>query len=121
MDPELTVLLDALAERKGRFRPAAYAWVLRALESTRQRHQRAGHVSGRELAEGARDLAREEFGPMARLVLEHWGVRRSEDIGRIVYDLIEVEVLRRTEEDSLEDFRDVFDFEQAFERDYRWG
>ena len=67
-------LIEELAERQGRFRPDAYFFVLRALEFTRRRLQRPGHVSGRELAEGARDLALEEFGPMAFDVVQHWGL-----------------------------------------------
>jgi uncharacterized repeat protein (TIGR04138 family) len=121
MDPEMVALIEALAERKGTYPAAAYFWVLRSLEYTRQRHRREGHVSGRELAEGARDFALEEYGPMALTVLGHWGVHETSDIGRIVYDLIEEKVLRRSEEDSLEDFRGVYDFQAAFERDYRWA
>jgi uncharacterized repeat protein (TIGR04138 family) len=120
MDPEIIAVVERLAERPGACRVEAYYWVLRALEYTRQRHRRAGHVSGRELAEGARDLALEEFGPMAFDVLGHWGLRRTADIGRIVYDFIEEGILRRTDEDSIEDFTDVYDFHEAFVRDYRW-
>ena len=121
MDPDVVVTIERLAERKRAYHAAAYFWVLRALEYTRRAQQRAGHVTGRELAEGARAYALEEFGPMALDVLRHWGVGCTGDIGRIVYDLIEEEILRRTEEDSIEDFHEVYDFEQAFVRDYQWG
>lgn len=120
MDRDLIAAVESLAERRGSYRAEAYFWVLRALEFTRQKHQRPGHVSGRELAEGARDYALHEFGPMAIEVLRHWGIHRTADFGRIVYDLIELEVLRRTDEDSLEDFDEVYDFQEAFVRDYRW-
>ena len=120
MDPEVVAQIESVAERKGAYRPAAYFWVLRALEFTRRHLRRPGHLSGRELAEGARDFAVEEYGPMAHDVLTHWGVRSTDDIGRIVYDLIEVGVLSKTEDDSLEDFSAVFDFRRAFIQDYRW-
>jgi uncharacterized repeat protein (TIGR04138 family) len=120
MDPEILVRVERLAERKGNFAAPAYFWVLRVLEFTRRRLRRAGHVSGRELAVGARDLALEEYGPMALEVLQHWGLRTTTDIGRIVYDLIEEEILKKTEEDSLDDFADVYEFREAFLRDDPW-
>jgi uncharacterized repeat protein (TIGR04138 family) len=120
MDPQLVHVIEQLAERQGRFRPDAYFFVLRALEFTRRRLQRPGHVSGRELAEGARDLALDEFGPMALEVVKHWGLTGTLDFGRIVYDLIEADLLRKTDDDSLEDFAEVYDFREAFEQGYRW-
>ena len=113
-------VIEELADRHGRYRPEAYFFILRALEFTRRRLQLPGHVSGRQLAEGARDLALEEFGPMALDVLQHWGLTATIDLGRIVYDLIEADLLRRTEDDSLEDFAGVYDFRDAFEQGYRW-
>lgn len=120
MEPELVRVIEELAEQKGRFRPEAYFFLLRSLEYTRRRLQRPGHVTGRELAEGARDLAIEEFGPMAFDVLGHWGLTRTIDLGQIVYDLIEAELLRKTDDDSLEDFAGVYDFREALEKGYRW-
>jgi uncharacterized repeat protein (TIGR04138 family) len=120
MDPDPVRVIEEVANRQGRFRPEGYVFVLRALEFTRRRLQLPGHVSGRELAEGARDLALEEFGPMAFDVLNHWGLTATIDLGRIVYDLIEADLLRKTDEDSLEDFSEVYDFREAFEQGYRW-
>jgi uncharacterized repeat protein (TIGR04138 family) len=120
VDPDPVLVIEELANRQGRFRPEAYFFVLRALEFTRRRLQLPGHVTGRELAEGARDLALEEFGPMAFDVLNHWGLTATIDLGRIVYDLIEAELLRKTDEDSIEDFSEVYDFQKAFEQGYRW-
>lgn len=120
MEPETITTVERLAEARGRYRAEAYFWVLRALEFTRRRLRLVGHVSGRDLAEGARDLALEEYGPMALHVLEHWGLRRTADIGRIVFDLIDENVLSKTDEDSLEDFEEVYDFQQAFGEDAPW-
>lgn len=120
MERDPVLVIEELAERLGRFRPEAYFFILRALEFTRQRLQLPGHVSGRELAEGARDLALEEFGPMALDVLNHWGLTATIDLGRMVYDLIEADLLRKTDEDSLDDFAEVYDFREAFEQGYRW-
>ena len=69
---------------------------------------------------GCRDLALERFGVMARLVLEHWGIRSTADIGQIVFTLVDLGMLLSQPNDTPEDFEGVFDFDQAFERDYPW-
>jgi uncharacterized repeat protein (TIGR04138 family) len=77
------------------------------------------HISGRELAEGVRDLALERFGPLARTVLEHWGIRATGNVGDVVFALVEAGVLIKQDEDGPEDFLGVYDFDEAFER-YPW-
>jgi uncharacterized repeat protein (TIGR04138 family) len=95
------------AQRKlGREPPATGA-----TEDTVGKH----HVSGRELLEAARELALLEFGMMARYVLKVWGINRTEDFGNIVFNLIENELMSKTNEDSLDDFRDVFNLDEALE------
>jgi uncharacterized repeat protein (TIGR04138 family) len=120
MDSEFVQQVEQLAERLGIYRAEAYFWVMRALEFTRRRLRRPGHVTGQELCEGARELALDEYGPMALEVLHHWGIRRTEDMGEIVFQMIEAGLMRKTEEDRKEDFAGVFDFAQAFVQDYRW-
>ena len=114
-------VLDRLREREPRFHETAYLFVLSALHHVLERLPEPRHISGRELAEGVRDLALERFGPMARTVLEHWGVHNTADIGAIVFALVECGILIKQDEDSMGDFADVFDFDDAFERDYPWG
>jgi uncharacterized repeat protein (TIGR04138 family) len=114
-------LLQKLREKNPRYSDAAYLFVLSSLQYAIERLEEPRHISGQELAEGCRDLAIEQFGPMARTVLEHWGIHATADMGAIVYALIDCNVLIKQEADSLEDFRDVFDFEEAFSRDYPWG
>lgn len=72
------------------------------------------HVSGQQLCIGLRDYAIERYGLLAPAVLEHWRVRRTDDFGRIVFAMIEAGVMSSTSDDSLEDFRAVFDFTEAF-------
>ena len=72
------------------------------------------HVTGQQLCEGLRDLAIRRWGLLARTVLNSWNIRTTLDFGRIVYALIENDLMQKTEGDSLDDFRDVFDFDQAF-------
>lgn len=77
------------------------------------------HVSGPELLAGVRDLARREFGLMARVVLRMWGITRTADFGDIVFNLVEANLMSKTTEDSRDDFRDVFDLDQALTDGYR--
>jgi uncharacterized repeat protein (TIGR04138 family) len=114
-------LLEQLRERHPRYHETAYVFILSALHYVISRLPEPRHISGRELSEGVRDLAIERFGPMARTVLEHWGIATTEDVGAIVFTLVEHGILIRQEEDLLDDFSGVFDFDQAFEQEYPWG
>jgi len=106
--------LTALLRRDRRYPREAYEFIHEALGYTSRSLQRSGHVSGQELCEGARQLAVERFGYLARTVLESWNVRRTDDFGNLVYNLIEVGLLHKTEGDSITDFHEVYDFAQAF-------
>jgi len=72
------------------------------------------HVSGRQICLALRDLAVERWGLMAETVLNHWNIHHTIDFGNMVYLLIQHNVMHKTDEDSLEDFRDVYDFHEAF-------
>jgi uncharacterized repeat protein (TIGR04138 family) len=72
------------------------------------------HVSGQELCLGLRDYAVQQYGLLARTVLRRWNVNRSEDFGHIVFAMVEHGVLAATDDDRIEDFRNVFDFGAAF-------
>lgn len=115
MDEEL---FERLRQRNPRYDEAAYIFVLAALNHVLERLSEPRHISGRELAFGVRDLALERFGPMARTVLEHWGIERTRDVGEIVFALVECNVLIKQDEDTAADFADVFDFDDAFESQY---
>jgi len=77
------------------------------------------HVTGRELCLGLRDLALRQWGMLAGVVLNRWNITSTLDFGRIVFHLVDAGYLRTTEDDSLEDFRNVYDFRTAFEEEYR--
>ena len=85
-------------------------------EEARSEGQR--HVTGRQLCEAMRDLAIERWGMLARTVLSKWHIHETIDFGNMVYLLVESGFMRKTDEDSIEDFRDVYDFDKAF-RDYK--
>jgi uncharacterized repeat protein (TIGR04138 family) len=65
-------------------------------------------------------FALKKYGPMARTVLAHWGIHRTEDFGDIVFNMVEVGLLSKTETDRREDFANAYDFEDVFERQYPW-
>ena len=108
--------IESVVAKDSRFAPAAYVFVSGALTETAHRLGRSRkspikqrHISGQELAEGAADFAEEQFGPLAYSVLREWGVKTTRDIGDIVFNLIEVGIFSKTEEDSIDDFDNVFD------------
>ena len=113
--------MDRIRLREKRFSERAYLFVLAALEYCQTRLTERRHISGRELATACRDLALERYGVLARLVLEHWGVRETSDIGDIVFTLVDLGLLISLPTDTRDEFASVFAFEEAFERAYPWS
>src|SRR5438132_9792701 len=74
------------------------------------------HVTGPELLDGVRQYALKEFGPMVMTVFDSWGIDSCEDVGHMVFNLIGAGIFGKTEQDSIEDFKNVYDFEEAFVR-----
>jgi uncharacterized repeat protein (TIGR04138 family) len=109
-----------IRERDGRYHERGYLFVLAALEYAQSRLPMRRHLSGGELAWACRDLALEQFGLLAPSVLGYWGVHATEDLGRIVFTLIDVGLLARQESDRLEDFVSVYVFPDVFRAGYRW-
>lgn len=118
---DLEEMLVQLRRSHPRFHGDAYVFVLEALTAVRTELGAKRHVSGQELVDGARGLAMDRYGPLARAVLEHWGIHSTDDLGRLVFALVEVGVLVKREEDCQEDFKDLFDFEEVFDRNYPWN
>jgi uncharacterized repeat protein (TIGR04138 family) len=112
-----------IVRRDHRYPYEAYEFVFEALSHTQKMVGRVPlggeppaqehHVSGKEILEGAVDLAREEFGFLARTVFLQWGVRRTDDLGEIVFNLIEAGLLSKTDADNRADFHELFDLERA--------
>ena len=114
-------VLDQLQERNPRFHTRSYEFVLRALHSVIRTLDEPRHITGRELTNGVRELALGQYGPLARTVLEHWGIHETEDVGRVVFAMVEQGILVKEDEDHPEDFTDLFDFEEVFDREYPWS
>ena len=121
--------LAGVLARDSRFSIQAYVFVFESLEFTKKRKLRAGvrgrkrpkasrHVSGRELCEGVREFALNQFGLLALTVLSQWGIHSTSNLGDIVYNLIASGDLEKTPTDSRVDFNDVYNFQDAFRRDF---
>ena len=115
-DPTTEKKLVALLRHDRRYPREAYEFIYEALGCASRLLKKSGHLTGQELCEGARQLAIDRFGYMARTVLESWNIRRTDDFGTLVYNLIEAGLLHKAEGDSIDDFHDVFDFAEAFDR-----
>jgi len=111
--------LNALLSSDTRFNREAYRFVQESLEFTRRKLTRHGHVTGKELAEGVRDLALDRFGLLAKTVLNEWGIRTTGNIGDIVYNMIKAKIMVKQDSDNREDFDDVYDFENAFQTEFK--
>lgn len=113
-------IMDRIRMREPRFHEHAYLFVLSALEFCQQRMSERRHITGAELAHACRELALERYGVMAKLVLAHWGLRSTADIGDVVFTLVDLQLLISQPTDTRDDFVDLYDFDLAFERDYPW-
>ena len=122
--------LAEVVQRDPRYVYEAYEFVFTALSHTQKLLGRVPaddgtvpgpqyHVSGRELVLGIRDLAVREFGLMARIVFRLWGINRTGDFGEIVFNLVEQNLMSKTDQDSRADFQDVFDLDQALVQEFR--
>jgi len=77
------------------------------------------HVTGQQLCWATRDVALERWGLMARSVLARWGIKSSEDVGAIIFALVDHHWLQKQPTDTLTDFDNVFCFDEAFDRSYK--
>lgn len=118
--------VEAVSRDDQRYHPEAYIFLRDSLEATLKRRKKAkkeagGHVAASELLEGFRIHALEEFGPMSMTVLDYWGLRCCEDVGHMVFNLVQAGVFGRTDEDTLESFSGGFDFHGAFVVPFKSG
>jgi uncharacterized repeat protein (TIGR04138 family) len=119
MSAEKTATIRQIVRKDTRYKPQAYYFIFDALDWTITRMHKVRHVTGKELLEGIREYATSHFGFLARTVLAEWGVHGTGDFGEIVFNLVDAGLLSRTENDTRADFVDVYDFEEAFEREFR--
>ncbi len=120
--------MDEVIRDDGRYPPEAYEFLHEGLagavkvvhgtalpQTPEEAAQTQSHVTGRQLCFALRDLAKDRWGMLARSVLDQWNIHATIDFGNMVYLLIRYNYMRKTDEDSLEDFRDVYEFDDAFD------
>jgi len=115
--------VDLIIAKDKRFARDAYTFVREALDFTQKlavKEARGAirHVSGQELLAGIRQFALEQFGPMAATVFEEWGVKSCRDFGEIVFNMVEIGLLAKTDKDTRGDFQDGYDFTDAFRKPF---
>jgi uncharacterized repeat protein (TIGR04138 family) len=115
--------VEQIRAKDPRYQPDAYAFVREALDHTQKGIVKDGkgrirHVTGQELLKGIREYALAQYGPMALALLEEWGVHTCEDFGAIVFNMVEIGLLAKTDKDSQADFAGGYDFGEAFRKPF---
>lgn len=120
--------LLSLKKKDSRYSLQAYHFVFEALDFTARKlgkntsspREKERHVTGQQLLEGIREFALQQFGYMARPVLENWGIKQCEDFGEIVFNLVENNLMGKTDTDKKEDFKGGYDFKTAFDDGFKF-
>jgi uncharacterized repeat protein (TIGR04138 family) len=121
-DVEFNEVIELICKEDGRYDRKAYMFIRQGLDHTvkeirkkdAEKAQRSRHVTGPELLEGLRVFALDQYGPLTKTVLNSWGIKRCQDFGELVFNLIEYNVFSKTENDRREDFADIYTFDDAF-------
>jgi len=115
--------LDQIVATDTRFQRDAYVFMREALDFTqkqigKENQGKVRHVSGKELLDGLRQYALAQFGPMTITVFEEWGVHQCKDFGDIVFNMVEIGLLAKTEKDTRDDFQNGYNFTDAFRKPF---
>ena len=116
--------LEKIVVKDSRYTREAYLFVREALDHTQKmigkpaKDDAPRHVSGQQLLSGIREYGLQQYGPMTMSVLNEWGITRCEDFGEIVFNMVENSLLAKTEQDSRDDFKGGYTFEDAFRRPF---
>jgi len=130
MKSPLQAMRDLL-EEDPRYKLEAYQFIREALQyahehvlgspeatTTPSGEMTPRHITGQQLCEACRLYAIEQYGYLSKMVLAKWGVHSTSDFGEIVYNLIRIEQMRKSDSDQREDFDDLYTFDEAFEPDF---
>ncbi len=115
--------VEQILATDSRFHRDAYVFMREALDFTqklvgRENQGKVRHVSGQELLNGLRQYALQQFGPMTTTVFEEWGIRNCQSFGEIVFNMVEIGLLAKTEKDTRDDFQTGYDFTDAFRKPF---
>lgn len=119
MDNQFFIIVDEICKNDSRYHPESYEFVMEALNYAQKKFKKTRHVSGNELLEAIKNLTLKKFGPMSLLVLNHWGIKSTEDFGYIVFNLVKYKVLAKDANDSYDSFKNGYDFQEVFSKEYR--
>ncbi|MFH1199177.1 MAG: Minf_1886 family protein [Candidatus Omnitrophota bacterium] len=107
-------IVEKICLGDSRYKADAYEFMMQGLHFTQSKIKRKGHITGRELLQGLREFAIAQYGPMVKAVLNHWGIHKTQDFGHIVFNMVEEKLLAKTDTDSLDDFKDIYNFDTVF-------
>src|SRR5260221_8020170 len=115
--------VEMMLAKDARYSCDAYAFVRESLDYTQKNISKENkgnirHITGQELLDGIRQFALQQFGPMAVTVFEEWGVKNCRDFGDIVFNMVEISLLAKTDKDSRDDFQNGYDFTDAFRKPF---
>ena len=115
--------VEVILTKDPRYAREAYGFVREALDYTqkligKENRGQVRHITGQELLDGIRQFALNQFGPMVVTVLEEWGIHNSRDFGEIVFNMVEIGLLAKTENDNRDDFNNGYDFTDAFRKPF---
>jgi uncharacterized repeat protein (TIGR04138 family) len=115
--------LEQILAKDPRYQRDSYLFLREALDYSqklvgKENGGKVRHITGQELLEGIRQFALEQFGPMTLTVFEEWGVHKCSDFGEIVFNMLEIGLLAKTEKDSRADFEGGYDFAEAFRKPF---
>lgn len=127
---DIEEVIRGCVAKDSRYRPQAYHAVRLGLDhAQRAAHgeprkgakpsSKSRHVTGPQVLEGFRAHCLEAYGPMTFPLLQNWGVRRTADVGNIVFNLIESGLFGKSDADRPEDFASVYDFKETFVRPFQ--
>lgn len=119
MSVEFDRAIADVCQRDPRYARDVYLFIFEALAYTQRALGRQHHVTGQELLDGIRALASEQFGYLAKTVFDEWGCHQTTDFGHVVFNLVQANLMGKQDSDTIDDFRDRYDFAEAFERDFR--
>ena len=116
-------ILGKIVAEDPRYLRDGYFFLREALDHTQKmvgksKKDEIRHVSGQELLSGIREYGLSQFGPMTLTVLEEWGIRSCEDFGEMVFNMVTNNLLAKTDKDSRDDFKDGYNFEEAFRKPF---
>ena len=111
-------ILEEILSKDSRYELEAYNFLLLAFNYTISNIPEHRHVTGQELLRHIKQYALDQYGPMARIVLEHWGITSTEDFGHVVFNLVDAGLLGKNDKDSINDFKNGFSFSEAFDKPF---